>query len=142
MGVTGTGGYRGGSLTFPPTPPALGFAIFRGAKAQKSLFSRDPQDPRVAGLPTVPTATGRLLLAGGWWGLVRRPDDLGDLLMALAWSLPCGLSHPLPYAPLAAGAALLGLRAARDERRCRRQFGLAWEQYCRRVPYRLVPYVY
>ncbi|NXO85940.1 ERG24 reductase, partial [Sitta europaea] len=42
------------------------------------------------GLPTVPTATGQVLLAGGWWGLVRRPDDLGELLMALGWTLPCG----------------------------------------------------
>ncbi|NXU42546.1 ERG24 reductase, partial [Drymodes brunneopygia] len=79
---------------------ALGLWIFLGATTQRSLFSRNPQDPRVAapasppGLPTVPTATGQVLLAGGWWGLVRRPDDLGELLMALGWTLPCGESLP------------------------------------------------
>ncbi|NXR35934.1 ERG24 reductase, partial [Zosterops hypoxanthus] len=100
---------------------ALGLWIFHGATTQRSLFSRDPQDPRVAGetpkprtpkpprilksgtpqtpvpppgLPTVPTATGQVLLAGGWWGLVRRPDDLGELLMALGWTLPCGETPP------------------------------------------------
>lgn len=26
----------------------------------------------------------------GWWGMVRHPNYLGDLIMALAWSLPCG----------------------------------------------------
>lgn len=26
----------------------------------------------------------------GWWGVVRHPNYLGDLIMALAWSLPCG----------------------------------------------------
>lgn len=41
-------------------------------------------------LETIPTATGRQLLVSGWWGMVRHPNYLGDLIMALAWSLPCG----------------------------------------------------
>ena len=41
-------------------------------------------------LATIPTATGRQLLVSGWWGMVRHPNYLGDLIMALAWSLPCG----------------------------------------------------
>lgn len=44
-------------------------------------------------LKTIPTATGKSLLVSGWWGLVRHPNYLGDLLMALAWSLPCGEKH-------------------------------------------------
>lgn len=43
-----------------------------------------------SGLETISTATGKRLLVSGWWGLVRHPNYLGDLLMALAWSLPCG----------------------------------------------------
>lgn len=46
------------------------------------------------GLKTIPTATGRRLLASGWWGFVRHPNYLGDIIMALAWSLPCGESRP------------------------------------------------
>lgn len=46
-----------------------------------------------ADLKTIPTATGKSLLVSGWWGLVRHPNYLGDLLMALAWSLPCGERH-------------------------------------------------
>ncbi|XP_005062983.1 PREDICTED: delta(14)-sterol reductase-like [Ficedula albicollis] len=91
QGALGGLGPVWGALTSPsPSPLALGLWIFHGATTQRSLFSRDPRDPRVAGLPTVPTATGQVLLAGGWWGLVRRPDDLGELLMALGWTLPCG----------------------------------------------------
>ncbi len=41
-------------------------------------------------LETIATATGKRLLVSGWWGFVRHPNYLGDLLMALAWSLPCG----------------------------------------------------
>lgn len=45
-----------------------------------------------ADLKSIPTATGKNLLVSGWWGVVRHPNYLGDLLMALAWSLPCGQS--------------------------------------------------
>lgn len=33
---------------------------------------------------------GKRLLVSGWWGLCRHPNYLGDLIMALTWSLPCG----------------------------------------------------
>lgn len=41
-------------------------------------------------LKTIHTSTGKNLLVSGWWGFVRHPNYLGDLIMALAWSLPCG----------------------------------------------------
>ncbi|KAL2805845.1 delta(14)-sterol reductase TM7SF2 isoform 2 [Daubentonia madagascariensis] len=96
----------------------------------------------INGLQTISTATGRQLLVSGWWGMVRHPNYLGDLIMALAWSLPCGMSHLLPYFYLLYFTALLVHREARDERQCLQKYGLAWHEYCRRVPYRIVPYVY
>ncbi len=33
---------------------------------------------------------GSRLLISGWWGYVRHPNYLGDILMAVAWSLTCG----------------------------------------------------
>ncbi|XP_028916425.1 delta(14)-sterol reductase TM7SF2 isoform X2 [Ornithorhynchus anatinus] len=125
-----------------PLARAIGYYIFRGANSQKNIFRRDPTDPRVAGLQTIPTATGRRLLVSGWWGLVRHPNYLGDLIMALAWSLPCGVTHLLPYFYVLYFTALLVHREARDERQCLRKYGLAWRDYCRRVPYRILPYVY
>uniref|UniRef100_A0A8I5ZP05 Delta(14)-sterol reductase TM7SF2 n=1 Tax=Rattus norvegicus TaxID=10116 RepID=A0A8I5ZP05_RAT len=96
----------------------------------------------IKGLETIPTATGRQLLVSGWWGMVRHPNYLGDLIMALAWSLPCGLSHLLPYFYLLYFTALLVHREARDEQQCLRKYGRAWQEYCKRVPYRIIPYVY
>uniref|UniRef100_A0A452TRL2 Delta(14)-sterol reductase TM7SF2 n=1 Tax=Ursus maritimus TaxID=29073 RepID=A0A452TRL2_URSMA len=96
----------------------------------------------INGLETIPRATGRQLLVSGWWGMVRHPNYLGDLIMALAWSLPCGVSHLLPYFYVLYFTALLVHREARDEQQCLRKYGLAWREYCRRVPYRILPYVY
>ncbi|XP_007119320.1 delta(14)-sterol reductase TM7SF2 isoform X1 [Physeter macrocephalus] len=121
---------------------AVGYYIFRGANSQKNTFRKNPSDPRVADLETISTATGRRLLVSGWWGMVRHPNYLGDLIMALAWSLPCGVSHLLPYFYLLYFTALLVHREARDEQQCLQKYGLAWHAYCRRVPYRIVPYIY
>lgn len=45
-------------------------------------------------LDTMETATGKKLLVSGWWGMCRHPNYLGDLIMATAWSLPCGWFFP------------------------------------------------
>uniref|UniRef100_A0A5F9C520 Delta(14)-sterol reductase LBR n=1 Tax=Oryctolagus cuniculus TaxID=9986 RepID=A0A5F9C520_RABIT len=119
-----------------------GYVIFRCANSQKNAFRKNPADPKLAHLKTIHTSTGKSLLVSGWWGFVRHPNYLGDLLMALAWSLPCGFSHALPYFYVVYFTALLVHREARDERCCRSKYGLAWEKYCQRVPYRLVPYLY
>uniref|UniRef100_A0A8C6VSB1 Delta(14)-sterol reductase LBR n=1 Tax=Nothobranchius furzeri TaxID=105023 RepID=A0A8C6VSB1_NOTFU len=68
----------------------VGFYIFRKSNSEKNAFRRNPSDPRFSHMKTIPTATGKSLLVSGWWGVVRHPNYLGDLLMALAWSLPCG----------------------------------------------------
>ncbi|GLD47068.1 delta(14)-sterol reductase TM7SF2 [Lates japonicus] len=120
----------------------IGYYIFRRSNSQKNQFRRDPTHPSVARLETIATATGKRLLVSGWWGLVRHPNYLGDLLMALAWSLPCGFSHLLPYFYVIYFTVLLIHREARDERQCRAKYGLAWDTYCRRVPYRIFPYIY
>jgi len=37
---------------------------------------------------------------------------------------------------------LLFDRATRDDKRCRKKYGKYWEEYCRRVPWKIVPGVY
>uniref|UniRef100_A0A452TRK6 Delta(14)-sterol reductase TM7SF2 n=1 Tax=Ursus maritimus TaxID=29073 RepID=A0A452TRK6_URSMA len=86
---------------------AVGYYIFRGANSQKNTFRKNPSDPRVACLETIPRATGRQLLVSGWWGMVRHPNYLGDLIMALAWSLPCGEWPPLPHRSVSPAALFL-----------------------------------
>ncbi|KAM6278803.1 delta(14)-sterol reductase LBR isoform 1-T1 [Porphyrio hochstetteri] len=120
----------------------IGYYIFRSANSQKNSFRRNPADPRLAHLKVIPTATGKGLLVTGWWGFVRHPNYLGDIIMALAWSLPCGFNHILPYFYVIYFICLLVHREARDEHHCKQRYGLAWERYCQRVPYRIFPYIY
>ncbi|XP_048387306.2 delta(14)-sterol reductase LBR isoform X2 [Stegostoma tigrinum] len=120
----------------------VGYIIFRGANSQKNAFRRNPHDPKLAHLNIIPTAAGKSLIVSGWWGFVRHPNYLGDLIMALAWSLPCGFNHIIPYFYVIYFTCLLIHREARDERQCRKKYGVAWNKYCQQVRYRIFPYIY
>jgi protein-S-isoprenylcysteine O-methyltransferase Ste14 len=118
----------------------VGYIIFRGANSQKHRFRKNPD----AYKPTdyIRTAQGSVLLTSGWWGLARHINYLGDLMMALAWCLPCGFGSPLPYFYFVYFLILLIHRERRDHAACRAKYGTDWDAYCRKVPWRIVPYVY
>jgi protein-S-isoprenylcysteine O-methyltransferase Ste14 len=120
-----------------------GYTVFRGANLDKHRFRRDPTRP-IWGKPaaSIKTARGSLLLVSGWWGLSRHMNYFGDLLMALAWCLPCGFGSPLPYLYFVYCVILLVHRERRDHRRCAATYGDDWTAYCKQVPYRIVPWVY
>ncbi|CAN2390823.1 Receptor [Pristimantis euphronides] len=120
----------------------VGYIIFRSSNYQKYAFRKDPGDPRLSYLKRIPTACGSQLLTSGWWGFVRHPNYLGDIIMAWAWCLPCGVNDVFPYFY---GFFLTGLlihRVSRAEQRCRLKYGGDWNKYCRLVPYRIFPQVY
>ncbi|GAA2636611.1 7-dehydrocholesterol reductase [Actinomadura fulvescens] len=83
-----------------------------------------------------------LLLVSGWWGVARHFHYLPEMVLALAWSLPAGFGHLLPYVyPIFLGVLLVD-RAGRDDRRCQDKYGAYWNEYRRRVRWRVVPRVY
>jgi 7-dehydrocholesterol reductase len=80
-----------------------------------------------------------LLLVSGWWGVARHFHYLPEMGAAVAWTLPCGFAQGLPWFYVVYLAILLVHRSFRDEVRCREKYGPYWQEYCKRVPYRIVP---
>ncbi|XP_066532922.1 delta(14)-sterol reductase LBR [Hoplias malabaricus] len=120
----------------------VGYYIFRKSNSQKFAFKRNPSDPTLSHLKTIQTATGKRLIVSGLWGFVRHPNYLGDIVMALAWSLSCGFTHVIPYFYLIYLILLLVHRNARVEHQCRKNYGVAWQEYCNVVRYRIFPGIY
>lgn len=120
----------------------IGYAIFRGANSQKDRFRTDPNSEEFQDQETILTPTGKRLLASGWWGLVRHPNYLGDIIMAFAWTFPCGFSNPVPFFYPLHLIIVLVHREFRDEANNRRKYGASWDEYCRRVPYRIIPKIF
>lgn len=120
----------------------VGYVVFRGSNSVKDLFRRDPNDPRLRGLQSMPTARGTRLITSGWWGMCRHPNYLGDWIMAWAWCLPLGVSNLVPFFYVIYFGALLFHRCMRDDHFCKQKYGADWDVYKAKVKYALIPYVY
>ncbi|GAV61694.1 LOW QUALITY PROTEIN: ERG4_ERG24 domain-containing protein, partial [Cephalotus follicularis] len=117
----------------------IGYLVFRGANKQKHVFKKNPKELIWGRSPKV---VGGKLLASGYWGIARHCNYLGDLLLALSFSLPCGTSSLVPYFYPSYLLILLIWREKRDEARCAEKYKEVWAEYCRLVPWRILPYVY
>ncbi|MGH7293530.1 MAG: ergosterol biosynthesis protein, partial [Polyangiaceae bacterium] len=121
-----------------------GWSLSRGANLQKFLFKTRP-DAKLFGV-IAPVAIGQgsqRLLCSGFWGLSRHVNYLGEILMALGLTLSLGRPlDPWPWLYPLYYVALLLPRQADDDRRCAAKYGALWQEYCRRVPRRIVPWVY
>eukprot|EP01101_Sappina_pedata_P005517 TRINITY_DN2545_c0_g1_i1.p1 TRINITY_DN2545_c0_g1~~TRINITY_DN2545_c0_g1_i1.p1 ORF type:complete len:428 (+),score=86.01 TRINITY_DN2545_c0_g1_i1:158-1441(+) len=120
----------------------VGFGIFRAANGEKDTFRTNPDDPSVSNLRYIKTEIGSKLLTSGWWGMSRHINYFGDILMGLAWCLPCGFEHILPYYYCIYFVILLVHRERRDNHKCSVKYGKDWDKYCSIVKYRIVPYLY
>jgi Ergosterol biosynthesis ERG4/ERG24 family len=121
-----------------------GWALSRGANLQKFHFKTRPEH-RFLGVfePVAITDGNKTLLCGGFWALSRHINYLGEILMATGLTLALGYPgdwvawlYPLYY------VALLFPRQHQDDKRCAEKYGELWKEYCRRVPYRIIPFVY
>jgi protein-S-isoprenylcysteine O-methyltransferase Ste14 len=121
-----------------------GWVLSRGANLQKFTFKTRPASRFLGFLePKTIEAGGQRLLCGGFWGLARHINYLGELGMAVGLTLALGRPlDPWPWLYPLYYVALLVPRQADDDRRCQAKYGPLWDEYCRRVPYRIIPGIY
>jgi len=124
----------------------VGYIIFRASETQRCEFAKDPGNAAMKNLETLPTAGGRKLLISGWWGIVRHPNFLGEILIQWAWVLPAVCTAGkvdllVYYLPIFTTLVLL-IRCRQQNARNRKKYGNAWQTYCERVPKNLIPKVY
>ena len=127
------------SLTF-----FAGWTLARGANMQKYAFKRDPGRPFLERFPQTSISDGRRrLLCGGFWGVSRHVNYLGEVLMATGLALALGRPSELgPWLYPLYYLLLLVPRERDDDRRCAAKYGELWERYRERVPWRIVPRLY
>jgi delta14-sterol reductase len=117
----------------------IGLFVFRGANAQKDRFKRD-RAASIWGRP--PELLGGKLLVSGWWGIGRKLNYTGEIMVYFSFALCSGAQSIVPYLLPLWLCVLLPHRAWRDEKRCRDKYGELWEHYTKRVKFRMVPFLY
>ena len=80
-----------------------------------------------------------LLLASGWWGIARHFHYVPEVMAAFFWAVPGLFDNILAYFYVIFLAGLLTDRAFRDDNRCAAKYGADWDEYRKRVPYRIIP---
>ena len=120
-----------------------GWVLARGANLQKYRFKRFPGRPFLGGRPVTLHGGNLQLLAGGFWGVSRHINYLGEILMATGLALALGhLANPWPWLYPLYYLLLLIPRERDDDRRCAEKYGPLWDDYRARVPYRIIPGIY
>ncbi|MEZ4771979.1 MAG: DUF1295 domain-containing protein [Bacteroidia bacterium] len=121
----------------------LGWGLSRGANLQKYYFKKDPQKAFLGITPETITDGKNHLLVNGFWGKSRHINYLGEILMATGIVLCTG--HPLLFWPWLYPlyyVALLFPRQMDDNKRCALKYGPLWDEYVKKVPYKIIPYIY
>lgn len=114
----------------------VGYYIFRTSNSQKNQFKNNPE---MLIWGRKPETVGGKLLISGFWGLGRHMNYTGDLIMAIAYCLPCGCQIG-GYFYAFYLFTLLTHRARRDDTKCRGKYAALWRQYTERVPQVFVPF--
>jgi protein-S-isoprenylcysteine O-methyltransferase Ste14 len=120
-----------------------GWALSRGANLQKFLYKTKPNAKLFGVLaPKTISDEKHTLLCGGFWGISRHVNYLGEIVMATGLALSLGRVtdiwpwlYPLYY------VALLVPRERDDDKRCAAKYGALWDEYKARVPSRILPSV-
>ncbi|KAM7191291.1 Ergosterol biosynthesis ERG4/ERG24 family domain containing protein [Naviculisporaceae sp. PSN 640] len=82
-----------------------------------------------------------LLLCSGWWGMSRHANYTADLLLSYCSCALVGTTKVVVWTYAIWMTICLVHRCIRDENRLSAKYGPAWEEYCRRVPWRFLPAV-
>ncbi|XP_073980613.1 uncharacterized protein isoform X2 [Rhodnius prolixus] len=117
-------------------------ARFRRTNGNTLIWNKKPTYIVAKYTDNTGTEKTSLLLASGGWGLARHLNYTLELLSALSWSLPAHGLGITGYIFIMFVNVLLFHRIFRDESKCKAKYGKYWEEYCKKVPYRLLPYVF
>ena len=121
----------------------IGWTLARGANMQKFYFKIAPEKKFLCFKPQA-ISDGKLsLLANGFWGKSRHINYLGEILQACGIALSAGYPavlfvwlYPLYY------AGLLTSRQFDDDKICKVKYGALWDEYVKKVKYRIIPYIF
>ena len=116
----------------------IGFYIFKASNNEKNNF----RSGKLSNLKSIKTERGTKLLIEGWWGISQHINYFGDMIIALSWCLPTKFNTILTYFYVIYFTSLLIHRQIRVDEKCFKKYGNSWIEYKKKVPCKIIPYVY
>lgn len=110
---------------------------------QKYFFKKNPNKSFLGIHPETITDGNKTLLVNGFWGLSRHINYLGEICMASGIVVAVGqLTNPWAWLYPLYYVLLLFPRQMDDDKRCAEKYGPLWQEYLKKVPYRIIPKIY
>jgi 7-dehydrocholesterol reductase len=116
--------------------------LVRNTDGDCTVWGRKPEIVRA----TYHTSEGKerksILLVSGWWGVARHFHYVPEIIAAFLWTVPALFQSWVPYFYVTFLVILLTHRAIRDDVRCAEKYGKFWNEYCKKVPYKIIPFIF
>ena len=116
--------------------------VVRRTNGQCTIWGKRPQVIRAKYHLEDGKSRDSLLLLSGFWGLSRHFHYVPEIMLSFFWSLPALFSHLMVYSYVIYLTILLVHRSMRDEEKCQAKYTKYWSEYCKRVPYKILPKIY
>ncbi len=114
----------------------------RATQGQCTVFGKPPVVVRAKYKTDTGVEKENLLLASGFWGISRHFHYIPELSAAFLWGCTTGFEYFMPFCYVSFLTLLLFHRAHRDDVKCSLKYGKYWEEYRKRVPYKIIPGIY
>jgi len=106
------------------------------------IWGRKPDVIRAKYTLTDGSSRTSLLLVSGWWGVARHFHYVPELTLAFCWTVPSLFENLMPYSYVIFLFILLTHRTFRDDDKCNKKYGIHWDEYKKRVPYKMIPGIF
>ncbi|KAJ6645466.1 Lamin-B receptor [Pseudolycoriella hygida] len=122
---------------------AIGWFLKRASNKIKYEFRVDPSNRKFYDAETIATFQQRRLLVSSYWGFVRQPNHLGEIILHLSLLTPLIWSFAWPpFIAILIIIIHLILRGKQLSNRNFNRYNSHWTRYCQRVKYILIPKVF
>lgn len=112
---------------------------FRATNGKQKIWGKEPDYVRARYVTKDGEERSSLLLCSGWWGLARHFHYIPEIAASFFWCVPALFTHPLPFFYPVYLTILLFDRAWRDDARCADKYKASWDEYCDKVPSKIIP---
>lgn len=114
----------------------------RNTNGKCTIWGRSPDIINATYRTAKGEVKNNILLTSGWWGVARHFHYVPELTAAFCWCVPALFDSPLPYFYFVFLLVLLVHRSIRDDKRCQEKYGKYWTMYCKKVPWKILPYIF
>jgi len=112
---------------------------FRAKKGEEKIWGKEAQFIRAKYMTSKGEERESLLLHSGYWGISRHFHYIPEVLAAICWHISALNSGVSAYSYVLFLIPLLTHRAFRDDSKCKEKYGKYWDEYCKKVPNKIIP---